>query len=353
MFSTSAIKQRTTNSRFVFSGSMSSSFSLDQDLTHRHTTDNPDSGETAAMMDDEEAQADYISHNRSDDHDNDASRVQRSAELFFSIGMLVLGLGLEVIGIKPNQRPIPAQQLQDGEFVYNLTNNELYNGQTVPGKFLCLCGPRMHKRRHEFLFSPLQSNTDIALIVIAVLVPLSIQLWMARKTGGFEKHKVLCVYFTAVGITISLTNCIKLYAGYLRPIFLQGCDPDEAYENCTSGKDREMRLSFPSGHASLSFCGLCVFSFYLEHCYGMSASRVLLLNKQNGDLIIAYKDNSRYMRIMCIMCYFPVVVAIFIAASRVHDNMHFPADVVGGSLLGGSVALLVHQTWYALEPGAV
>ncbi|KAL3929350.1 MAG: hypothetical protein SGBAC_012250 [Bacillariaceae sp.] len=298
---------------------MSSSFSLDQDLTHRHTTESPDREETAAMMDDEEAQADYVSHNRSDDHDNDASRVQRSAELFFSIGMLVLGLGLEVMGIKPNQRPIPSQQLQDGEFVYNLTNNELYNGQTVP----------------------------------AVLVPLSIQLWMARKTGGFERHKVLCVYFTAVGITISLTNCIKLYAGYLRPIFLQGCDPDEAYENCTSGNDREMRLSFPSGHASLSFCGLCVFSFYLEHCYGMSASRVLLLNKQNGDLIVAYKENSRYMRIMSIMCYFPVVVAIFIAASRVHDNMHFPADVVGGSLLGGSVALLVHQTWYALEPGAV
>jgi len=317
------VKQRSTHSRLVLSTSMSSSLHIDQDLTHRHNTDNPDSSETAAMMDEEAAEVDYVSHNRFDDHDGDSSRVQRSAELFFSITMLVLGLSLEVMGVTPNQRPIPAQQLQDGQFVYNLTNNELYNGQTVP---------------------------DIQLIVIAVLVPLAIQLWMAGKTVGFERHKVLCVYFTAVGITISLTNFVKLYAGYLRPIFLQGCDPDENYENCTSGNDREMRLSFPSGHASLSFCGLCVFSLYLEHCYSMSASKVLLLNKQSGEVMMTYKQNSRFTRIMSIMCYFPVVIAIFIAASRVHDNMHFPADVVGGSLLGGSVASLVHQTWYSNLP---
>ncbi|CAJ1910978.1 unnamed protein product [Cylindrotheca closterium] len=303
--------------------STSMSSSLDQDLTHRHTTDNPTSLESAGTMDEEEAEINYVSQNRVDDHDSESSKAQRSAELFFSISTLVFGLGLEAMQIKPIQRPIPAQQLQNGEFFFNLTNNELYNGQTVP---------------------------DLQLILIAALLPLFIQLWMASKTGVFERHKVLCVYFSGVGITITLTNFVKLYAGYFRPIFLQGCDPDENYEKCTSGDDRQMRLSFPSGHASLSFCGLCIFSFYLEHRHGMSASRMLLLNKESGELMMAYKQNSRYMRIMSIMCYFPVVIAIFIAASRVHDNMHFPADVVGGSLLGGSVAALVHQTWYSNLP---
>ena len=54
-----------------------------------------------------------------------------------------------------------------------------------------------------------------------MLIPLVIQLWSARKAGGLETHKTLCVYFTAVGLTIALTNGVKLYAGYLRPIFLQ------------------------------------------------------------------------------------------------------------------------------------
>ena len=76
----------------------------------------------------------------------------------------------------------------------------------------------------------------------------------------------------------------------------------------------------------------------------MNANSVFLFDKQNGELVTAHKRNTRYMRILSILCYSPMVVAIFIAASRVHDNMHFPADVVGGALLGGSVAALTHQT---------
>ena len=34
------------------------------------------------------------------------------------------------------------------------------------------------------------------------------------------------------------------------------------------------------------------------------------------------------------------------ALSRVHDNKHHPADVVGGTLLGGIVASLIYSIWY-------
>jgi len=37
-----------------------------------------------------------------------------------------------------------------------------------------------------------------------------------------------------------------------------------------------------------------------------------------------------------------MAVAVFIAASRVVDNKHWPADVVAGALLGSSVANFVH-----------
>ena len=31
--------------------------------------------------------------------------------------------------------------------------------------------------------------------------------------------------------------------------------------------------------------------------------------------------------------------------SRVVDNVHFPADIVGGALLGGSIALFCNPLW--------
>ena len=42
-----------------------------------------------------------------------------------------------------------------------------------------------------------------------------------------------------------------------------------------------------------------------------------------------------------------MALALFIAASRVHDNMHFPADVVGGAVLGTAIAIYVNSLWFA------
>ena len=42
------------------------------------------------------------------------------------------------------------------------------------------------------------------------------------------------------------------------------------------------------------------------------------------------------------LCLGPTLVAAWVAASRVHDNAHHPADVVGGAVVGGGAAVL----WY-------
>jgi membrane-associated phospholipid phosphatase len=51
-------------------------------------------------------------------------------------------------------------------------------------------------------------------------------------------------------------------------------------------------------------------------------------------------------RIKSVISYAPLILAGFIAASRVVDNKHFPADVIGGAILGASIAKLVHGVWY-------
>lgn len=159
-------------------------------------------------------------------------------------------------------------------------------------------------------------------------------------------HRTACVYLVAQGLNLLLTNAIKYYVGYLRPIFYDVCIPDETYEACTSGEgEQEARKSFVSGHSSMAFCGLGLLSFYLERRFGLSSLQVLRWHPESGLVLLDYQRPLRLARMASIVSYTPLLLAGFIAASRVVDNKHFPADVVGGSVLGLAVASWIHKLW--------
>jgi len=257
-----------------------------------------------------------------------------------------IGIALE-FGI-PHKRPIPYQLLDSsGEYILNQTYDSQEMGETV---------------------SPL------VMFICALVIPFCFQLlviFLTRNRNrngsnynnsnyGDEIHKTICVYLMAIGLTQSFTNVAKLYVGYLRPIFFSKCQPNEDYDTCQGSHERQARLSFPSGHASLSVCGLLLISFYLERSYGVSS---YYNNKNNND---NSNDNSngtrtttvsssirrtsslpiQLVRLVSIICYAPMLLAFFIVISRVHDNLHHPADVVGGALLGGSIASIVFGIWF-------
>lgn len=50
--------------------------------------------------------------------------------------------------------------------------------------------------------------------------------------------------------------------------------------------------------------------------------------------------------VLTFACLLPTVLACWVAASRVHDNAHHPADVVTGALIGGSSALLFYLRYF-------
>ena len=114
---------------------------------------------------------------------------------------------IAIVPVQPLQRPIPYQQLEDGEYVINLSLNETFDGDTVP---------------------------DGAAAVLAVLLPLLTQLGLTKyfwMRGA--AHATICCYLVALGITVLTTFAVKTYVGYLRPAFYDLCEPTEDYSECT------------------------------------------------------------------------------------------------------------------------
>lgn len=248
--------------------------------------------------------------------------------------------------ISPHQRPIPYQYLEDtGDYVLNQSNNEEMTASTVP--------------------------FWLVIVLCIILCPM-IQIFLSWSYGFIgDVHGTLCVYLLAVPFNQLVTWSIKVYVGYLRPYFYNQCVPDDNFQYCTSDQDGAVwnaRMSFPSGHASLSFCGLTLLYLSLERLFGLSSIQravVVPTSMQEGEygatttaasstvdqqsqqrrMVLHYKKPPFLHRCYSILCVAPIGLAVFIAASRVVDNKHFPADVIAGSLIGWTIANFFHRLW--------
>ncbi|GKY95290.1 hypothetical protein MPSEU_000490900 [Mayamaea pseudoterrestris] len=249
------------------------------------------------------------------------------ASIVFFLLCLCLYLGED--SLLNRQRPIPVQYLENSnEYVANLDYDAQVNPETVSLAVLVVC---------------------------TVFIPMLIQLLLS-KTKNFRRigdtHGTACAYFIAIGLTQLATEAIKLYVGYLRPIFLSICEPSDDYQTCTNDQDKvnQVRMAFVSGHASTSFCGMMLLARYTHERFGLPSakSRSLQVLQQGADINSSSSPLSRSLhfgRFVSMLSLLPLALAVFIASSRVVDNRHFPADVVGGALLGGSIALFVHGLW--------
>jgi membrane-associated phospholipid phosphatase len=236
--------------------------------------------------------------------------------------------------VKPsgNQRPIPFQYLAEpNEHVRNLDNNQTAKGPTVSDAYLLLFG---------------------------IALPFVVQLCSSCWGKIDDSHATICATLVAQGANLLVTECVKLYVGYLRPVFYEFCVPSSDYQQCT-GTTRdvsESRKSFPSGHASTAFCGLTLLALFLHHRFGLPSVRTIEY-VQVGDganrpvrlqarVTYASPRPIVYRFLSLVVVGGPMSVAIFIAVSRVVDNYHFPADVVAGSVLGSSISLFVSGLWF-------
>lgn len=170
-------------------------------------------------------------------------------------------------------------------------------------------------------------------------------------------YKNVVVFLFGAYVDILITDIGKRVVGRLRPHFLEICQPvmgdgtncsspinfNRYIEDFTCGNAessatqlREMRLSFPSGHSSLSMYTMVFAAFYLHYTMKWQGSRLLKHSIQTVLFAMAWftalsriSDYKHHCKPRTsTLCSF--MLSLFIAGS----------DVAGGTLLGIAVCLL-------------
>lgn len=222
------------------------------------------------------------------------------------------------LAMSVNERPIPYQTSQAGDNMIELLMD------------------------HEFLEAETVSN--FALAALSVALPLTAQAALAAMprsgSDAGDLHRTVCAYAAAFGVSMFAGEFVKRYCGYLRPHFYDRCGWDGA--ECDAdidGNEFSGRRSFVSGHASMSFCGLTLLSLYLQRLFGAG---------KRGGGRQRRRDRLPLRRVGSLLSLLPVFLAVFISSSRVRDNYHHPADVVGGAVLGAAGAVWSFGVWFSV-----
>ncbi|GET87753.1 phosphatidic acid phosphatase, putative [Leishmania tarentolae] len=141
----------------------------------------------------------------------------------------------------------------------------------------------------------------------------------------FHAHIWCLTQAFSVIFAMLLVDLIKVYAGRLRPDFLsrlrrEGYTPQSTEVDwCAVPKGG--RVSFPSGHSSISFAAFVPFCFYALH-----------------SLRVFRRGGVSLWRILIGLT--PLLLPIFMAVSRTRDNRHYFDDIVTGSAIGIASAVI-------------
>lgn len=163
-----------------------------------------------------------------------------------------------------------------------------------------------------------------ALMIFIFIVPtIAFGVVQLKVRNLHDLHHAGLGLFTSIMGTMLFTDVFKLNAGRLRPDFMARCFPDIT-GRCTNpnlNDVRDSRLSFPSGHSSLSFCAMVYLSLYLS-----------------GKFRIFHQNHGHLWKLVIVLL--PLFMSGYIAVSRTRDYHHNFDDVIAGGIIGSVMAFL-------------
>jgi len=187
-------------------------------------------------------------------------------------------------------------------------------------------------------------------IVIFIAVELALVRSSENKRAsalGMTLYNTVVVFIFGMAVNQLITDICKYSVGRLRPHFLDACNPELDYNEETCGTEYEpkyvtdfncsgsqkfhteeereewandARLSFISGHASMS-------------AYSMLFAIIYLQNRLT---------NRNYRLVKPLIQSGCVLFCVYTSLSRISDYKHHPMDVLGGLVLGFFLATITH-----------
>jgi len=207
---------------------------------------------------------------------------------------------------------------------------------------------------HRYRPSAQQIVPAPALFAICSLGPLAVQAALSKLVDAPRVRKAavaarLYSFVYAIATTLCVVDLVKRYCGYWRPYFYDECDYDTNTGTCDKSPDDAFR-SFPSGHAAASAAALGHATLCLLGALGPGRPDRVRLRRGGGRRAntcgggaLASVDLGNLKLVAALA---PSMVALWIAATRVVDNDHHPADVVAGTALGFGFAALFYSRYF-------
>ncbi len=181
------------------------------------------------------------------------------------------------------------------------------------------------------------STFPVYSLAIMSIIPCLIFAAVCFRDGNSAKARSECVAWVlslCVGVALSMliVDTIKVYAGRLRPDFLDrlrraginATTPITDYCAVSDKLVRGGRLSFPSGHTGISFAAMCPLVMFLVRVFQ------------------PFRHSSFPRFLLCIV---PLVLSVIVGLSRTRDYVHNFDDIAVGAgigLLSSYVAVLLH-----------
>lgn len=213
-------------------------------------------------------------------------------------------------------RPIPHQATAAGDVLLDLTLAH----DMIPKVDATFPS---HKLWFISLWMPIAT-----VVFLGALFPLTLAT-VPSNSPVHNMHAGTCTVLVALGLSELVTQTAKFYVGRLRPNFYAMCGFDADTLACTNWEamETEARMSFPSGHSSLSFCGLvCLALFFRGRVHSNLASG-------RG-------------KILTLASFAPLLLSGWCATSRLVDNWHHPSDIIAGSIVGTCAACISYHLWF-------
>lgn len=231
------------------------------------------------------------------------------------------------------EREHPYQTTSSGDTILNFEwNHPLVHPASVPSK-LSRCYVCVLYVYYVFFFPhPYTSRTASLLFRTCVHIPALLLFLIHMRSSWNCALASISGLLTAMGICEVSTHIIKYYVLRRRPNFYAHCGWDSDTNQCTAmpKKILEAQLSFPSGHSSLSWCGM-----------------TFLVLVMLGKMQLSMAQHSWWKRwAIWLLCWIPWSWSAYVSTSRIVDRWHHISDVVAGTLLGILCATISYHSLF-------